>query len=102
MKTTTQQECNMFINLILAVFYPILFAPTESWDLFAIKSAALFGLVFFQANGFCRQIAVLWKSYIIAHSHIPVCCSVGTRWRWMFYGHFNAHSRLNGPSDLQR
>jgi len=39
----------MLINLILAVYF--IFAPTGSWDLFAIKSAAVHGLVLFQVNG---------------------------------------------------
>jgi len=38
----------MFINLILHSAFP--FSTTGSWDLFAIKSAAVFGLVFFQVN----------------------------------------------------
>ena len=29
----------------------VTFSTTGSWDLFAIKSAAVFGLVFFQVNG---------------------------------------------------
>jgi len=40
-------------KLILAVCFP--FATTGSWDFFAIKSAAEFGLVFFQVNDFHFQ-----------------------------------------------
>ena len=46
MQPTARQESTMFINLILQSAF--LFAPTGSWNLFSIKSAALFGLVFFQ------------------------------------------------------
>jgi len=45
----TALQFTMFINLILQSAF--LFAPTRSWDLYAIKSAAEFGLVFFQDNG---------------------------------------------------
>jgi len=48
----------MFINPILQSAF--LFSTTGSWDLFAIKSAAVFGLAFFQVNGpdyMSRQIS---------------------------------------------
>ena len=49
MQLTTQQLFTMFINLILQSTF--LFSMTGSWDMFAITSAVVFGLVFFQVNG---------------------------------------------------
>jgi len=49
MQPSTQQKLTTFINLILQS--AVLFAPARSWNLFAVKSAAVFGLVFFQVNG---------------------------------------------------
>ena len=46
--TTTQQEFTMFINLILAACFP--FPPTGCWDLFAIKSVGVHGLVFLSGH----------------------------------------------------
>ena len=59
MQPTTQEEFTMFINLILQSAF--LFAPTGIWDPFALKSAAEFGLVFFQVMLRANQIIIIFS-----------------------------------------